>query len=344
MNVSITNACNRRCKYCFQKDWYLSKKAGCNGPDDTVLEMSVEEFEHLCKWSGNLKTLKLLGGEPLLHSDIISILEVARVYCKDIVLISNISVDPFIFNDIYLSIKKDSSPVKSVLINTDYPESQRQVFLENFSKLCQTSVGLALSTTIIPGRKNVKDSANRIKELGTIFAKSRGDLSLLRIRLAPFCPSPNLSSSYQIRDFTDDIVFFINSLSAEGFSQFGFDCPVNLCELSSDFVDNCRLLNIRIRTERCSPESGMPFDILVDHSIIWCSSANFIRLPDWRKYLNFGAARYALSKEYYNWWRNHGESLKCKICKNHGPGFCSGFCIAKTNKLINTESIIRFSN
>ena len=78
VNLSITNACNRRCAYCFQKDWYLSKKTNAF-TDESVREMPLEEFEKLCTWVGKRnKTLKLLGGEPLLYSKLPELLDIAE--------------------------------------------------------------------------------------------------------------------------------------------------------------------------------------------------------------------------------------------------------------------------
>ena len=339
MNISITNACNRRCAYCFQKDWYLSKKAN-NAHDDSVIEMSVEDFDRLCVWGNRAKVFKLLGGEPLLHSQIDKLLEVAFQRKREIVFISNISVDEEVFDKVAPYFYDESSCVRSFLINTDYPSSQEEIFKRNLRKLCETKLSLAFSTTLLPGPAEVEKSRQRIEELVNIYKDVRGTVSGLRIRLAPFCPNPTNSTGFTIYDFTDDVVNFVNSLFPLGIEQYGFDCPVNLCELRSDFVDTCRKIGIKIRTERCSPESGMPFDVLVDHSVIWCSSANFIKLEDWRDYDNFDVARYELSRRYYDWWRAHSENTKCMSCDKHGPGYCSGFCIAKTQNMQQEDNTI----
>ena len=68
MNVSITNACNRRCEYCFQRDWYLSKKANST-TDESVIEMTTEEFAHLCDWAGRLPCLRKLFKNPRAKPD-----------------------------------------------------------------------------------------------------------------------------------------------------------------------------------------------------------------------------------------------------------------------------------
>ena len=340
MNISITNACNRRCSYCFQKDWYLSKKAN-KFTDESVLEMSLDEFAKLCIWTGeNNKTLKLMGGEPLLYSHLPELLDVAKSNKKEIVFISNISVDEPLFDRIYSRLSDEETIVKSFLANTDYPASQERIFKRNFSLLCKTKLKISLSTTLLPGRVEIEKSRARIAELAEIYKQERGSVEGLRVRLAPFCPNPTDSTEFKIYNFTQDVMNFINSLFPTGIQRYGFDCPINLCELDSDFVDACRKCGVQLKIRQCGPEVGMPFDILVDHSVIWCSSANFIRLKDWREYQNYEEALYELSYLYYDWWRTHSETIQCKACDKHNPGYCSGFCIAKTKNLIGSEKRI----
>lgn len=339
MNISITNACNRRCAYCFQKDWYLSKKAN-QFSDESVLEMPLEEFEQLCAWAGNRRVMKLMGGEPLLYSRLPELLDIAKSNKKDVAFISNISVEGPLFDRIYSRLVDKETNVRSFLVNTDYPLSQEKIFKRNLSLLCKTKLSISLSTTLLPGKGEIEKSRARIAELAEIYREERGTIEGLRVRLAPFCPNPTDSTGFKIYNFTQDVMNFVNSLFPTGIQQYGFDCPINLCELNSDFVDACRKCGVQLKIRHCEPETGMPFDILVDHSVIWCSSANFIRLNDWREYTSFEEAKYELSCQFYNWWRTHSETAQCKACEKHNPGYCSGFCIAKTKNLLDLENRI----
>lgn len=332
MNISITNACNRRCAYCFQKDWYLSKKAN-RITDESVLEMSINDFSKLCDWAPQIPVFKLLGGEPLLHSKITEFYEVAKEMNKKLTIISNISADAHIFDRSVPYYMASDTNITGFLINTDYPTSQEKIFKRNLRILCETKLGMSFSTTLLPGRCEIEKARDRIQELAEIYREVRGSIDGFRIRLAPFCPNPTDMSDFRLYDFTDDIMYFVNSLHETGILHYGFDCPVNLCELRSDFVDACRNTSIRVRTQHCNPETGMPFDILVDNSVIWCSSANFIRLSDWRDYPDYTSARYELAEQYYAWWRKNGMPEKCKSCDQLNPGLCTGFCIAKANSL-----------
>lgn len=332
MNISITNACNRRCAYCFQKEWYLSKKANST-TDESVKEMSIETYTKLCDWAPRIPVFKLLGGEPLLHSQIAEFIEVSKEKNKLLTIISNISAEAEKFDQIVPYLMDANTNIKGFLINTDYPKSQEAIFKRNLEILCKSSVSLSFSTTLLPGSEEVEKARERIKTLAELYRSVRGTIEGFRIRLAPFCPNPIDAKGFSIYDFTDDIINFVNGLHTTGILAYGFDCPVNLCELRSDFVDACRNSGFQMRTEHCSPETGMPFDVLVDNSVIWCSSANFLKLNDWREFESYTTARRELSRQYYEWWRKHGQNKKCKSCEKLNPGLCTGFCIAKANSL-----------
>lgn len=62
MNISITNLCNRRCEYCFQRGWYLSNKAY---HDRSVNEMNINVFKDIIRWVGSQSNISIMGGEPL---------------------------------------------------------------------------------------------------------------------------------------------------------------------------------------------------------------------------------------------------------------------------------------
>ena len=305
--------------------------------------MSVSDFSALCDWSSEIATIKLLGGEPLLHSNLTDILDVAIKKQKKVTFVSNISVEPSIF-DCFAEYCKCQNFLKLILINTDYPDSQEEIFIRNLKKLCATKTHLSFSTTLLPSHKSICESLDRIKQLVEIYCSIRGSVSGFHVRLAPFCPNPTYRNKYELYNFTDDVTEFLNELFLYGVNDFSFDCPINLCELDTKFIDRCRDVGIKIRTGQCGPEKGMPFDVLVDNRVIWCSSSPFLQLDNWKKYRNIEEARRALSALYYSWQRYNGVCDHCKSCNKYNPGLCSGFCISKTNALNNIPIISQVNN
>ena len=79
MRVYITEICNARCPNCFNAESRSNK------------EMSLKDFEELCEYlkSNSIDFLKIMGGEPTLHTDFVKIIEIAQKYFDYIVIFSN---------------------------------------------------------------------------------------------------------------------------------------------------------------------------------------------------------------------------------------------------------------
>jgi len=91
MNILLTNVCNGRCPYCFASI-FLKEKAG------KKQDLSVENFEKILdfiKKSSPKSGIKLLGGEPTLHSKLDKILSLTvEKGFKKIYLFSNGILSP----------------------------------------------------------------------------------------------------------------------------------------------------------------------------------------------------------------------------------------------------------
>lgn len=310
----------------------MAKKA-TPSPDSGVVEMPIEEFSTLCQWATDRSHVKLMGGEPLLHSQLPGLVEVAKKNGKTVSFISNISIDPAVFRELLREFDKNEGTVRGFLVNTDYPAAQESDFKENLEYLFKNQPYLpALSTTLLPDLNETRKAVQRIKELGEIYKSVKGnDIGNLRVRVSPYAPNPRAFEQYEVCDFTDITLELLKTLSDYGFKSINFDCPVNCCEIWGEMLDEVRRAGtIEIRTGACAPNTGMPFDVLVDHSVIWCSSANFIRLSDWREYPTIREGMAALENQYYKWWNMNGEYADCATCNDRICNRCGGLCIAKT--------------
>jgi sulfatase maturation enzyme AslB (radical SAM superfamily) len=81
-NILLTNVCNQNCIYCFAKKEKNKSKEE---------EMSLKNYKKLIvilKKNG-IKDLRLMGGEPTLHSNFKSIMELADKYFSNILIFSN---------------------------------------------------------------------------------------------------------------------------------------------------------------------------------------------------------------------------------------------------------------
>lgn len=324
MNISITNECNRRCQYCFQRDWYLPQKVN---DKSLVKEMTVEQFEQVILWYMKSYTIRhddirLLGGEPLLHSNLDALIDVLRSWHLPFAFISNISVDTAIV-DRY----KDCDLLTDWLINADYTNSQRDLFIHNFKLLCTTTKPLSISTTLIPNSKIIEQSAIRLLELVKIYKAIRGNVESLNIRVSPATPNP--CSKFELYDYSIDLCKFFNIVWSAGQTSAGFDCKVNYCELSDSAITAFRSSGIQLDISKCTPET-CPVDILVDGTVIWCSSINNIQfnINDCADY-NEGIE--LLKQQWLKRWAT--TKVYCAQCPKYNPAQCSGLCIAKNDKV-----------
>ena len=318
MNLSITNECTRRCEYCFQKSWYLSKSK------DDIKEMSLDTIEKIFEWMGEEKHTSIMGGEPLFHSKILDIFDLALKKEKTINVISNISCDYDLLKSI-LETYSNEKPITSWLINTDYPEHQKDLFLKNFS-LFHDNNTFSLSTTLLPDSKKIEESADRINELLDML----DDRSGVRIRISPM--APNHLSNYKIYDYSLDALNFISKIWDKGLCKVGFDCTVNACEINPVVFDALKKPEYKkyiskINTATC--RGSGPFDILVDNSIIYCSSCNFIKLNNFMDYECLNDARDAMYSKWEHYWKSTQLSCDYKKCEHFNPAVCMGVCAAK---------------
>lgn len=79
MRVYVTENCNANCSTCF------------NANSRTKDEISPQKFELLCKWlsENGIKNLKVMGGEPTVHSEFKKIIKIAQNNFKNVYIFTN---------------------------------------------------------------------------------------------------------------------------------------------------------------------------------------------------------------------------------------------------------------
>ena len=315
MNISITNECNRRCDFCFQKEWYLS--------NDKIpkREMSLDNIQKILNLSKLRDRIGILGGEPLLYSDLDGLFNLFRNNNRHInILLTNFNVE-----DSKINILIDNLDIiDHILINCDYNINQEKQFKNNISKLPKDYLEYTLGTTLLFNEEYINKSLKRI--LSTLELLDRKDPM---IRIAPM--TPNYQNKYNIDNkFGEYILYFIdNILEKYPLATFNFDCQINNCEVSIDTIEyiykNYR--NI-ISYDLTSCEFYPPIDVLVDNSAIWCCSSKFININNIFDYNNTEEIYTALRVKYYKFMQEHFNKTDCTKCELlHRP--CEGLCIAK---------------
>lgn len=278
--------------------------------------MTEEEFRSVCEWMGkDYEMLKLMGGEPLLHSNILKLIDIADEYGKKITFISNISVDTELIRKV---ISKNN--VVHFLINTDFPENQRELFLTNIKVIADTPrINFGLSSTLLPSEEELEKSAERMFDVIEAILEYRPPFAF-NIRLSPYCPMPN--ETFVPFDYSTHLAKYFNKIWNFGIIDTHFDCAVSFEEINRQAGEVYERAGIKINRENCGlrEEPICPLDIMIDGSAIWCSSCNYIKVANYKDY----KSPKELSEKMQELW--NAEFKKSKI-KN--PEKNCGFCLAK---------------
>ena len=313
MNVSITNECNRRCDFCFQKEWYLS--------NDKIpkKEMSLDNIDSIIKWSGD-HPIGILGGEPLLYSKLEELFNLFRINNKLIdMIMTNFNVESSKINSLIYNL----DIVDYILINCDYNNSQEEQFRNNISRLPSTYLNYTIGTTLLFNKEYINRSLRRI--LSTLRLLNREDPM---IRIAPM--TPNYQKGYTINNHGEYILYFADSILKEyPKATFNFDCQINNCEIGIDTINKI-LKDYKdiIFYDLTACELHPPLDVLVDNSAIWCYSSKFIKVNNIFNYESPMALYLALRNQYNNLMREFFNKTNCMSCKLLDRP-CEGLCISK---------------
>lgn len=104
LEVQVTDSCNLRCKGC-------SHCAGLFGLDEHVpLEQGAKDLQHLSGLLPDIRRIRLLGGEPLLHPALAGyIRETRRAYqCAEIQVVTNGLLIPSVSDAVLYAMRENS--------------------------------------------------------------------------------------------------------------------------------------------------------------------------------------------------------------------------------------------
>lgn len=141
MNILLTDKCSNNCPYCFAKEKLKEK--------NLLNQMSPENFIKILAFlkKSSCHTVKLLGGEPMLHSNISDIINMAsrNDYFQRIILFSGGIFDHYLVS--LLNHEKIS-----VVLNTnhpsDYENGKWDIFMRNLDYMVSSGSEVTLGYNI----------------------------------------------------------------------------------------------------------------------------------------------------------------------------------------------------
>lgn len=143
INILITNFCNQNCPFCFARLEMKNRKI--------KQEMNISNFEKILKqikFYSTINIIKLLGGEPTLHSKFQDIIKLALKYFPNIQVFSN-----GILNKSHVKFLEQYFPRIKFTFNVSTPgfQTNKKIkdmvleYINNFSAKTQVTLSLTLN-------------------------------------------------------------------------------------------------------------------------------------------------------------------------------------------------------
>jgi len=253
-NILLTNCCNAKCSYCFARD---------EMDEDAVKEMEIDDFVKVVKMlkKHKIKLLRLMGGEPTLHSQFDKVIEIGVKNFEKILIFSNGLIpvkyhgllkqgaEKLIFNFNLDTLEFNNNPIlKAKIVN----------LVKSFIGKAEINIGF----TIYSSKKNYLDILNdfskqEIREIGIRFGYEKSVIGLKPIFV---------KSKY--RQLGKFIVKTVRGFVEAGIKDIYVDCGMEKTMFNNKELKYF-LSNVKINGWKCSGKwSG--FEIASDLSVFPC--------------------------------------------------------------------------
>lgn len=327
-NLLLTETCVRSCPYCFAKQYM----AGVEDHSLITWENLIYVSDFLEKSS--IKSISLLGGEPLIHPQISEIIEYlidrefsVTVFTSGIMLNNKLER----FAEIILSAIGKHSNRLTFVVNVNEPRfsskaelSKVHSFLSSLSELC------ALSFNIYRLDYNPDFLIDYILKFGL----------LRRVRFGIANPIPGSVNQYiHPKDYgiaKRTLMSFLSRIDDLNIS-FGLDCGFPLCMFNDDDLGKLYKYSNNNLVFDCNP----PVDIGADLSCWSCFPLSMYK-KSIKEFQNYNEIFCFFDNLHQKMRREvNGIYFECDTCKNYQKGICSGGCLAHIKNIFLREGEFR---
>lgn len=312
-NLLLTTECNQTCPFCF-----ATAQTG-EITDDKYL--SVELFKKYLDYldRSGMDSVRLLGGEPTIHPEFLSFVNMARERNKKINIFTNGLIPKRVIEVLSELNEDECRLLVNVTPNIEYSNTINQTKLNVIKKLNQISM---ISHTIYHSDIDQFDHLiDVIDETGCQRA----------IRLGIALPTDTGNAYIHPKHYKKIgtmLVDFIIKAHKENIN-FSFDCGFVYCMFSNEEITELESIN-SLPSWKCAPI----IDIAPDDSAIHCFPLSHeIKINNALEY-----DENTLNKIFKNMLSLkrilgiYKECTQCKLRMVHG---CSGGCLSLVNKRIN---------
>ena len=290
MRVYITEKCNADCYNCFNKDFRKDR------------EMSYPFFKELCTYlsTNGIKTLKILGGEPTLHSKWEDIIKCSQEHFESIIIFSN----GILMNKLGRISLRDTD---ALVLNFSFYKDWNIQEIPNTK--CTFSIKVDTSSSIESQKNYLKCLINQGKQF-----------------------SLNLSLDCTENIFESDIQKYLNIINDWLIFSKDYNITINL----DHGIPKCLLRNKNLSVDSryflsnkgiCSLDNGGL--ITADGLLYFCPNYMDYSIPildEKGNFLSWGVFRDSMNKIYLSKCLK-ALSNKCKTCEDFNNS-CNGNCWA----------------
>lgn len=324
MNIILTTKCKNTCAYCFARD-IINKK-------NSNEYMTIDDFEKILEFlkkSGS-KSIRLLGGEPLLHPEIKNILDISiKEDWAETIDIFTGGIFPKKLKNLLI---RDQRYHIIININErrDYSSSVYESIVKLATYLADSGVGITLSFTIWRDDFEWHDHLNLMKNLG-----------ILTLRWSLASPSSLRSNEFLSIDkksnFGARIAEFLLDFSNQNIRTVA-DCSVPLCIFSDEMRGRIERVNPSLGRDTTLGLCSVPVDIGPGLKIWRCFAvdAPSYLMTDFK---NLRDIERTIQKrdDFIRWMDMPTECLSCDSSYHH---VCQGGCLGFRNKNPENYSIV----
>jgi organic radical activating enzyme len=331
--LSIISKCNNYCAYCFQNDNRIQKSKDV---------LSFSEIKEVVKWiSLSYNGLIILGGEPLLHPEIVPVMKYISNRLEISKLITNlITTDRDNLTNL-IEIRN-----MNLLVNTTTNTSNKKIFDENIGILFDKKFDC------INDKRNIAFSLTLTGDIKTDFYYIDNLIEILkkipekhrRIRFTPHMPNnENSNSIYAIQNYDKQYLYLLKKIQKEKVDNvsMSFDCGMNNCFISTKVFELMRKNGYLQDISFCS---GPFIDITTDLKVLYCHYSSQKYFPS-KYYYEFETPLHCMY--YFLDLKEHFFKKYDFDCKNINNEVCSEkcfkFCPSIISKILKKESIIKIN-
>lgn len=309
MNILLTDKCSNNCPYCFAQEKLEA--------DSKLNQMPLDNYRKVLdflKKSRN-RTVKLLGGEPMLHSQIS---EIIKMTAEDDDFDNIIIFTGGIFdrNLVHLLTNEKISVVLNTNHPDDYKENKWEIYMGNLDYM------ISLGIHVTPGYNIYREDFDyefildllehyKLKNLRWTVAVPMGSYGNAHVSLDNYRRMGKRLTEFLLR---------VSDLGVRA----SLDCFVPLCTFSdSDYGKLIKFFPQMAKGGFCSPAIDVGPDLTVWRCFAVSSYENVSleKFPDLKSLRNYFLSTF----DHYKW---HIYPKRCEKCKYKTARICHASCLS----------------